>query len=334
MKKATMTDIAVKAEVSQATVSRVINNHPNVNEEVRQRVQAAIKELGYIPNKAAQTLKNQNSNILGVSITDINNPYFAELTAEIEKEARRLGYSIILHNTGYNPLTEKNNLDQFISRQVDGIIYVPVSDYNYEKVRKLPVPVVSTTLYTQDLDSVHLNHPQGGALAASHFIRQGHTKFAVFSEVDCRKTKGFLNELYSQGMNVNKDNYIEITEVPSTIYSLREYVNNYFEKNPHPDFTAVFCGTDAAAFDFMQVAQEHGLRVPEDIAVIGFDDTIIAKINRITSIHQPLEEMARNSLEIIIDKINNPQQQREPVDIKLTPTLIVRESSDYKVTKL
>ena len=333
MKKATMHDIARDAQVSQTTVSRVINNHPNVNVAVRERVMNSIKKLNYVPNKAAQTLKKQNSNTLGLSITDLNNPYFAELVSHIEKEARNEGYSILLHNTEYNPLIESSNIDAFLSRQTDGIICVPVSDYNHERIRSLNTPTIAVTLPIEGVDSVYLNHPQGGALAANHFIKNGHTKFGVLSERGCFKARGFIQELYAQGMTFDNENYIEVKEISNRIYNIKHDIEDYLCSHNSFDFTAIFCGTDASAFDFTQVAHDKNLKVPEDIAVIGFDDTIISKINRISSIHQPLQEMAQTCLKIILEKINHPQTTRTPVDIQLTPTIIVRDSSNYEIPR-
>ena len=328
MKKITMTDIAKHANVSQATVSRVINNHPNVNDDVRKRVNETIKDLNYLPNKAAQTLKNKNTHIIGVSMVDIQNPYFTDLIAEIEKEARENGYSIILHNTGYNPLIEVEIFDIFQSRQVDGIIYVPTSDYSLSKVQSLNIPVVSVTLPVKGIDSVYLNHAQGGSLAANHFIKQGHTNFGILTQdyKSCAKSRGFIQEVYEQGMNTENITIIDIDPSLVTRYQIRERIIEFFNTHDKLDFTALFCSNDAEAQDFIQISEEHGIKVPEDIAVIGFDDTFIAKTNKITSIHQPLPEMARTCLKILFDKIAT-SQSHEPLDIQLTPNLIIRNST-------
>ena len=329
MKKITMTDIAKHAKVSQATVSRVINNHPNVNDEVRKRVNDTIKDLNYLPNKAAQTLKNKNTHIIGVSMADIQNPYFSDLIAEIEKEARENGYSIILHNTAYNPLTEIEIFNIFQSRQVDGIIYVPTSNYSLSKVQSLNIPVVSVTLPVQGIDSVYLNHAQGGSLAANHFIKQGHTKFCILAQdyKNCPKSRGFVQEVYEQGMNTENITIIDVETSLVTRYQIRERIIEFFNTHSKLDFTALFCSNDAEAQDFIQISNERGIRVPEDLAVIGFDDTYIAKSNKITSIHQPLPEMARTCLKIIFDKIAT-SEPHEPLDIQLTPNLIIRNSTN------
>ncbi len=328
MKKATMNDIARKANVSQTTVSRVINNHPNVNSEVRKRVNQAIKELDYLPNKAAQTLKSNSTHLIGVSVPEIPNPYFANLISELENEARLNGYSILLQNSGYNPMTEIENMDIFLSRQVDGIIYVPTSDYSLQKIRSLNIPTVAVTLPIASLDSVYLNHALGGSLAANHLIKQGHTHFGILTQkyATCPKSNGFMHELYIQGMDTENVTVIDIDSYALNRYQIREEVNRYFNTHEKLAFTALFCSNDGAAHDAIHAAREHGIRVPEDLAVTGFDDTFVAKINKITSIHQPLEEMARTSLKIIFDRIAHPQE-RAPLDIQLTPSIIVRKSS-------
>ena len=328
MKKATMNDIAKKANVSQTTVSRVINDHPNVNPEVRKRVNQAINDLHYLPNKAAQALKSSNTHLIGVSVPEISNPYFANLISELENYARLNSYSILLQNSGYNPMTEIENMDIFLSRQVDGIIYVPTSDYSLRKIRSLNIPTVAVTLPIASLDSVYLNHAQGGSLVANHFIKQGHTRFGIITQkyATCQKAKGFMHELYIQGMDTENVSIIDIDSLALNRYQIKEEVSRYFNTHEKLAFTALFCSNDGAAHDAIQAAREHGIRVPEDLAVTGFDDTFIAKMNKITSIHQPLEEMTHTSLNIVFDKIANPQE-RAPLDIKLTPSIIIRKSS-------
>ncbi len=331
MRKPTMNDIAKHANVSQATVSRVINNHPNVKDEVRKRVKDSIIELNYSPNKAAQTLKNNNSKIIGVSLCDIYNPYFIDLIGEIEKQARSSGYSLLLHNCNFNPITEVENMDIFSSRQVDGIIYVPASDYSVQKIKSLNIPTVAVTMPVETIDSVSLDHQLGGALVAKHLLKQGHTRFCCLGQKTDIKFSGFIQELYLQGMNGDSVDFIEIKDDSVSRYQIRDDICKYFNSNAKFDFTAMFCFNDPAAYDFIQIATEHGIKVPGDIAVVGFDDTFIAKINKISSIHQPLEEMARLSIKIIMDELESPQV-RESVNIKLSPSIIVRGSSSVSVT--
>src|SRR5687768_6740011 len=137
MSKLTMKEIAKLANVSQATVSRVINGNKSVNEEAVKRVLKVIEEVGFIPNNAAQTLKRSHSNIIGVCVTETFNPYFVELIDTLELEARKRGYNILLHNSKHNPITEWESIQNFIARQVDGIILVPNGEYNIQRLNKL-----------------------------------------------------------------------------------------------------------------------------------------------------------------------------------------------------
>ena len=120
MAKMTMKEIAKKAKVSQPTVSRVLNGHKGVSEDIVNSVMKVIEEVGYVPNKAAQTLKRSSTNIIGICIREIYNPYFVEIIDSLEHEARKNGYNILLHNSKFNPVTEWENIQNFVSRQVDG----------------------------------------------------------------------------------------------------------------------------------------------------------------------------------------------------------------------
>ncbi len=327
MKKITMNDVANYAGVSQSTVSRVLNNSSKVNDVVTNKVNEAIETLGYIPNRAAQTLKSNKTQIIGVSITDIFNPYFVELIATIEKECRLKGYSILLHSSNQNPLLESENIDNFISRQVDGFIFVPTSDYNLEKIKNCNIPNISITSPIKGIDSISLNHIEGGAISAKHFISKGHSKFAAIAKNDDEKLIGFLSEIESQGYNINPSNIFEWT-IANTVYERKIEINKILDKRKKElDFTALFCTNDTTANEFIKLAQERGYSVPKDISVIGFDDTYISKTNAITSVSQPLDKMVQNGLEILLEKMEN-NNKRQPVDLRLSPVIVPRGSTN------
>ncbi len=248
------------------------------------------------------------------------------MIGEIEKQARSSGYSLLLHNCNFNPITEVENMDIFSSRQVDGIIYVPASDYSVQKIKSLNIPTVAVTMPVETIDSVSLDHQLGGALVAKHLLKQGHTRFCCLGQKTDIKFSGFIQELYMQGMNAEDVGFIEINDNSVSRYQIREDICQYFLTTAKLDFTAVFCFNDPAAYDFIQIAMEHDIKVPEDIAVVGFDDTFIAKINKISSIHQPLEEMARLSIKIIMVALKSPQH-RESINIHLPPSIVIRNSS-------
>lgn len=325
-RKITMKEIAKLANVSQPTVSRIINGHKGVNEEVAKKVLKVIEEVGYVPNKAAQTLKRNQSNIIGISVTEIYNPYFVELIEYLELEARKKGYNIILHNSKHNPIVEWENIQNFIARQVDGFIIVPTSDYNLQRISQLATPSVIITKDAKSLDSVGLNHVQAGKLAGENFIHAGHKTFGYIGADPDDKFLGYESALYKNGFVFDQNNYIRIEETLSNNLLIRRDIEKYLDHTGQLPFTCLFASNDIMAFEFMKIAQERNIRIPEDISLIGFDDTYLSKIMGISSIHQPIEEMVKTTLEILLNRIAD-EVSSELINIQLEPTLIERKTS-------
>lgn len=329
MSKLTMKEIAKLANVSQATVSRVINGNKSVNEEAAKRVLKVIEEVGFIPNNAAQTLKRSHSNIIGVCVTETFNPYFVELIDTLELEARKRGYNILLHNSKHNPITEWESIQNFIARQVDGIILVPNGEYNIQRLTKLAIPTVIITKNRDSLDSIGLDHMQAGKIAGENFIYAGHKKFGFIGTVPDGKYSGYKSALYENGFELNS--LIKVKQTSTNNFMIQQDIEEYFNQTDRLDFTCVFAANDIMALEFLKAAQKRGIRIPEDISLIGFDDTYLAKIMGISSIHQPIEEMVKTTIEILLNRIEN-EVSSEKINIQLAPTLIERKSSNFKRT--
>ncbi|QGQ44339.1 LacI family DNA-binding transcriptional regulator [Metabacillus sediminilitoris] len=327
MSKLTMKEIAKLANVSQATVSRVINGNKSVNEEAAKRVLKVIEEVGFIPNNAAQTLKRSHSNIIGVCVTETFNPYFVELIDTLELEARKRGYNILLHNSKHNPITEWESIQNFIARQVDGIILVPNGEYNIQRLNKLAIPTVIITKNRESLDSIGLDHMQAGKIAGENFIYAGHKKFGYIGTVPDEKYLGYKSVLYENGFELNS--LINVKQTSTNNFLIQQDIEAYFNQADRLDFTCVFAANDIMALEFLKAAQKRGIRIPEDISLIGFDDTYLAKIMGISSIHQPIEEMVKTTIEILLNRIEN-EVSSEKINIQLAPTLIERKSSNFK----
>lgn len=322
-----MKEIAKLANVSQATVSRVINGNKSVNEEAAKRVLKVIEEVGFIPNNAAQTLKRSHSNIIGVCVTETFNPYFVELIDTLELEARKRGYNILLHNSKHNPITEWESIQNFIARQVDGIILVPNGEYNIQRLNKLAIPTVIITKNRESLDSIGLDHMQAGMIAGENFIYAGHKKFGFIGTVPDEKYLGYKSVLYESGFELNS--LINVKQTSTNNFLIQQDIEAYFNQADRLDFTCVFAANDIMALEFLKAAQKRGIRIPEDISLIGFDDTYLAKIMGISSIHQPIEEMVKTTIEILLNRIEN-EVSSEKINIQLAPTLIERKSSNFK----
>lgn len=330
MVKLTMKEIARRAKVSQPTVSRVINGRKGVSEEIVDAVMKVIDEVGYIPNKAAQTLKRSRTNIIGICVKEINNPYFVEIIESLELEARKKGYNLLFHNSKYNPVTEWENIQNFVARQVDGIIIVPTSDFNLERILKLNIPTVVITQSRKMLDSVEVNHLQAGKLVGESFIHAGHKTFGyVGEEQSGEKYHGFVNVLLENGFTFDPQNFIQVHETSHNSFMIRRDIEKYFEQTDKLAFTCLFAGNDLMALEFIRVAQERQIRIPEDVSIIGFDDTYLAKIMEISSIHQPIGDMVKTTLEVLLNRIDQ-ETSSSLVNILMEPTLIERKSSKIR----
>ncbi|WP_207646324.1 LacI family DNA-binding transcriptional regulator [Cellulosilyticum sp. I15G10I2] len=324
--KMTMKDIAKLANVSQATVSRVINGNPNVNKEAAKRVFKIIEEVGFKPNRTAQTLKNNASFLTGVSVIDISNPYFMDLIEALEYESRQHGYNIIIHNSNHNVLTEWDNIQNFMARQVDGILLVPTTSHNLSALKKLEVPTVIITQIKDEFDSVAVSHKQGVKLVAEHLISQGHHKLGYIGPMHDERLLFFKEAIFNNGLCLRDENIIELGSDSNSQYSIRQDIIKYLDTHEKLDFTAVFGFNDVGAFEFMKLMNERQIKVPEDIAVVGFDDTILSKSLSISSVHQPIRDMMQMAFSILQKRIKG-EIEETPIKIELEPSLIIRNSS-------
>jgi LacI family transcriptional regulator len=330
MAKLTMKEIAKRAKVSQPTVSRVINGHKGVSKEIVNTVMKVIEECGYIPKKAAQTLKRSSTNIIGICVREIYNPYFVEIIDSLELEAKKNGYNILFHNSKRNPVTEWENIQNFVSRQVDGIIIVPTSDFNLERISKLGIPTVVITQRNIVFDGVELNHFQAGKLAGESFIHSGHKTFGYIGmKREDERLYGFESVLQENGFSFDPNNFILVHESSDSSFMIRRDIEKYLDQKETLEFTCLFSANDIIAFEFIRAAQERQIRVPEDVSIIGLDDTYLAKIMEISSIHQPIGEMVNNTFEILLNRINQ-EVPSSLVNIKVEPTLIERKSSKFR----
>jgi len=334
-----MKEIAKLAHVSQPTVSRVINGNTNVNPELRKRVLQVIESVGFQPNRAAQTLKNQNSFLIGVSVTSISNPYFMDLIESIEHEARSIGYNIILHNCENNILIEQNNLKNFIARQVDGVIIVPESDENLDILNKYKIPTVVITHVNPDFNSISISHEKGGALAADYFIRRGAQDFLYIGQGPYGKDlkfEGYKNELHANGMDFNASNYLHHPTETNNSIQLEKVIHTYIKKNLNTIFTpslveghenahskvGVLCGNDIIAIQFITTAAKYNLTLNVHYYLIGFDDTILSKSYRFSSIRHPIHEMSTHSIKLLMELVSHRITSKNA--ITLNPLLIER----------
>lgn len=320
----TMTEIAKLAHVSQPTVSRVLNGSQTVAPEIRERVLACARDHDYQCNALAKGLQGSKTQLLGVLVTDISNGFFADLAKQIEAAARRSGYSIILFNSNHNPQSEQEYLDIARRYRVDGVLAVPVLDPGeawQESVKKLDVPIVTITRRAEGLDSVYVNHSQAGAMVAEHLLSRGFRRFLFIGE-DCdEKYTGFCQTLAETDCGA---------QTASVVYQDSEQLNQALAHwlRLAPERGAVFASNDGYALQTLDALRRLGVRVPDEVGVIGFDDiSMDAYLNpRLSSVSQPIAQMAQDAVDRLLYRIEHPEPQ-EALDRPLSAALAFREST-------
>jgi LacI family transcriptional regulator len=324
----TMKDIAKYAGVSQATVSRVISGNTFVDPEIRLRVMEWVRKLDYHPNVIAQSLVGSRSMLIGVIINNITNPFFSEIIRAVESEAAKYGYSIILCNTDGNLDKEKKYINILKSYKADGILMVPsdVDLKNYKSMQKDEIPVVVITRDVPGFSCISISHYNAGMEVAKHLISMGYSKFIFLGTEEDEKFRGFKAQIENSGFNSSKDvGIIFDQQQQSSIYdSLKEFIS----KNSDSQGIGIFALNDIVALVVLHILKDMKIRVPEEAALVGFDNTFISKevSPTISSVAQPVEEIGKQSVEILMDMISSKEDIKER-HIILEPRLVVRESS-------
>ncbi|MBK8986020.1 MAG: LacI family DNA-binding transcriptional regulator [Chloroflexi bacterium] len=334
-KRVTIREVAQAAGVSTQTVSRVVNGRPDVSHETRQHVQAVIDSLDYQPSKIARSLIQGQSYSLGVVSSSIG-LYGPSLVLQgVQEAAEQLGFSLILHILPDAEVYDaKKLLRGILAYHVDGILWaVPEigqnRDWVQQEVANLTVPIAFLNVQPRPmLTTAVIDNRHGGRLATRHLLEQGRRNIGIITGPmnwwEARQRElGWREELMANGRSVDES---YITHGDWTPGSGERSIRMLLDW--HPEMDAVFACNDQMALGAMKSARQLGRRIPEDLAIVGFDDIPEAPYfdPSLTTIHQDLSEMGREGVRQLICIINNPEHPTaEP--IKLLPTLVVRQSS-------
>ena len=327
---ATIVDVARLAGVTPTTVSRVINNRGYISEKTKKRVQEAMDELGYQPNEIARSLTKQKSNTIGVIVPHISHPYFAKLISNLENEAAKKDYKIILCNSKEKAEKEKQYLDMCKSNRVAGII-ICSGNFESNKINTGGIPVVLLEKnFEEGKLGIQCDNYQGGKLATEHLIECGCKKILHLS--------GVIDE--EMPADNREKAFIDVCSKNEIEYFIKKYdIDTYNQMNYYDYIKAalneiegvdgIFASSDLIAAQVIQVCNEIKIRIPEDIKLVGFDDVDISQLTtpRITTVHQPIKEMARLSIGLIDAKYNNIEVNEKNI---LSIKLIIRESTVNK----
>lgn len=299
---ASIREVAKLANVSPATVSRVMNGTANVDTEKKERVLRAISETGFIPNEVARSLFKKSAKIIGLVLPSIENPFFTQMASAVEKEADANGYRVLLYNTGNDFEKEKSAIQMLLSMNADGIILTRSDERLKPYVESCTVPIVITdTLFSGgEADAyVYSDHYQGGRLAAQHLIDCGCRKLVCI-----RGLQGIVSARarYEGFRAVCNEHGIEARYVDCDYTFAKGLEASEYMLEKYPDVDGVVACNDMVAISAFKVLHRKGIQVPEQVQLIGFDDIDLASLMSpgLTTIAQPIKEIGRQAAELII----------------------------------
>jgi LacI family transcriptional regulator len=325
-------DVAKLAGVAPITVSRCINNSGYCSPETRARVEAAVEELGFVPNRLASGLRSKRTNTLALVLTDITNPYFTTIARGVEDTASEAGYTVVFCNTDESPSKEKKYLQMLLEQRVDGILLVPALSERDSvaliKKRDIPIVVLDRRVPNLRTDVVRCDSEGGAYQLTQLLISLGHREIAILngpprvSTADDR-LKGYRKALAEAGI------------IPTAAREFHgmfrqdsgfEMTHQALAQTSRP--TALFAANNFIAYGALKALRELGLHVPEDVAVVGFDDLppALVAFPFLTVAAQPAYEMGKTATEILLEKLDGGASQRYR-EVVLPAEIIVRESS-------
>ena len=304
---ATLKDVAKEAGLTVTTVSRVLNNRGYISDNARKKVAEAMKKLNYRPNELARSLQNKSSNTIGVIVPHIRHPYFSDMISNLENQAHKKGYKILLCNSQGKNEKMLEYVEMCTSNRVAGLILFSGS-VDTSVFSSLDIPVITLERYVDyGTASVECDNVQGGELAAGKLIEWGCKHLihiGSFSDTPMPadlRTEGFRK--------VCEENEIPFLEIMTEISQFDEmdYIE-LLEKTlkEHPDIDGLFANSDVIAAQAIQVCRRLNIDVPGQLKIIGFDDSIIAKLTapQLTTIHQPVKEMAEIAVSLLDNAVS------------------------------
>ena len=320
-------DVAKTAGVSTATVSRVLANHSRIKDETRQRVMEAVEQLNYRPNLIARSLRAQKSAKIGLVVSDIRNPFFTAIGRAVEDSAYEQGYSVLMCNTDENPEKEELYLNVLHDENVAGVIFSPTKQFSarFKSYNSnIPYVMIDRFVENKDVDMVLLDNAAAGYELTTHLIENGYRKLAgLFGDASTtapERSRGFHKALKDHALN------------PLATYIIAPRIRPGYEttitlltQKEKPD--AIFTSNSMLTAGAFQAIRDSKLIVPNDIALVGFDETTWGELvdPPITLIAQPTEEIGRTATELLFQRIDEPN--RSPKTVILKGKLIARGSS-------
>ncbi|MSU24335.1 MAG: LacI family transcriptional regulator [Opitutus sp.] len=330
---ASLQEVARRAKVSIATVSRVLNHSDKVVPDTRAAVEQALRELDYRPSRVARRLRmnSGHAHLVGLIIPDIQNPFYAEIARGVEDAAYAAKYALLLCNSDESPEKERFYLDVMRDESVDGIVLPPFDETDVAVIEFLktgiPVVCVDRSLSKAKTDLVEVDNYRGALDAMAHLIAKGHKHIGLIEgraqvSTSRERRRGYLDALAENGLAVRKD-LMRAGDFKQE--SGRVLANELLDLRKPP--TALFVCNNLMTVGALSAIHQRGRRVPQDVAVVGFDDLPWAEVldPPPTVVRQPAYDVGRQAMELLLKRIIEPA--RPPVTVRLLPELVVRRST-------
>lgn len=324
-------DVAAAVGVSSATVSRVLNGRDYVAADVRERVLAAVAELGYRPNATARSLRTRVTQVIGVMVSDITNPFFTAVVRGVEDTAQQAGYSVVLANTDEDPAKEASYFDVAVAEQLAGVILAPTSSRatNIDALAAQGIPVVTLDrrLRSKTVDSVTVDNHRAALEATAHLLDQGCRRIGIIAgpaqtTTGARRLAGYRAALRAAGIAVDARHIVRADfRIDGGYHAAKKLLALT------PPIDGLFVSNNLMTIGALQALAEAGRRMPDDIATVGFDEAnwSTALWPPLTVVAQPTHDIGRHAAELLISRIRGETQP--PRHVVLPANLLVRASS-------
>ncbi|GAB2463103.1 LacI family transcriptional regulator [Hymenobacter qilianensis] len=334
-KRASISDMAKELNVSVSTISRALSNHSSISETTKKKVWKLAQDLNYQPNHLAAALRKGKSNLLGVIVPHIDGHFFSSVMHGIETVASKAGFNVLICQSNEDVAHERKNIETLINAQVEGILVSlarTTRDFkHFEKVRKREIPLVffDRVLEGQDVNAVVIDDREGGYLTTKHLIAQGCRRIAHFGgpqhlNIYKNRRQGYVDALREHDLPINEDLifYCDMT-LEDGIVGMKHLL----QLPEVPD--AVFSASDFSIVGAMQVLKAQHLRVPEDMALVGFSNESFTSLTEpmLTSVDQRCEQMGQSAVRLFLELVEEKSAKFSPRRIVLQPDLIIRDSS-------
>lgn len=331
---ATIKDVAERAQVSVATVSYVINKKKKVSKDLVERVNQAIKELNYRPSRVARSLRTGMTMNVGLLIDDISNQFGAEFTIGLIHAAREKGYDVVISSVYHDIEEEYKILDRFLSQRVDGIIY---GGYGAAEKKLLdieasgiPVVAVDKPLQSGQVSSVLIDNRQAVFMALEYLVRLGHQSICYIAGFP-ENPNTVIRALAFRDFLCQHNLPFGTESIVYGDYNLEHGYRSVMELLDVRRYTAIFCGDDMIAFGAMSALKQIGVRVPEEMAVIGFDNVPLSAFfdPPLTTVNYPMREMGKKAFEIFYERVK--KRTKKIQHLLLPANLVIRQSTGGEV---